>query len=65
MIIKTETVISFWMPEEFNLQQKFIESNPDWIESSISTKMISYKHANFYMSEKPDMKKNGDKKWYL
>ena len=50
MLITTKTVISFTIPDEYQLLERFKAKHPDWIES-VTTQYIGYEWQETYAVE--------------
>ena len=50
MLITTKTVISFHIPDEYKMAEKFKADNPDWVES-VTTQYIGFVRQETYSVE--------------
>lgn len=54
MTIATKTVISFKLPEEYALSQRFKDQHPDWVESFVSSFIIFKKIDTYSVNVKEE-----------
>ena len=54
MLITNKTVISFKIPDEYQLLERFKAQHPDWIES-VTTQYVGYvKQETYAVETRPD-----------
>lgn len=54
MLITTKTVISFHIPDEYQVAVKFKEQNPDWTENVTSQYIGFVKQETYAVETKPN-----------
>ena len=54
MLITTKTVISFRIPDEYQLLERFKAQHPDWIESDTTQYVGFVRQETYAVETKPD-----------